>query len=160
METQPETPTLLSPKKSEYPDLPACQGLVTKTDLFTLKSFKNPPVSVKVILEAFAVLYLKQRNPLWKDIQRIFRLEQNKIMQFILVPSLTQEYIRLAKSKLRTVSVHETERVCKAACGLLEWMLSLEIAASGDKEICSYKRPQTASKAVKTPELSVKLAAT
>jgi hypothetical protein len=42
--------------------------LVTKTDLFTLKSFQNPPVPVKVILEAFAVLYLKQKNPPWKEI--------------------------------------------------------------------------------------------
>jgi len=109
------------------------------------------------------VLYLKQKNPPWKDIQRIFRLEQNRIMQFIQVPSgVTQEIIRLAKSKLRTVSVHEIERVCKAACGLLEWMLSLEIAAAGDdkQKISSYKRPQTASKAIKTPESLNKLAAT
>jgi hypothetical protein len=41
-------------------------------------------------------------------------------------------------------------------------MLSLEIAAAGDdnKIISSYKRPQTASKAVKTPESLKKLAAT
>jgi len=65
-------------------------------------------------------------------------------MQFIQVPSgVTQETIRLAKSKLRTVSVHEIERVCKTACGLLEWMLSLEFAATDDnkQKISNYKRP-------------------